>query len=162
LGALEIVIVFKEAVNPYKGIDTLVPCILAWNLIWEGTVPASQKNFQLFTYVDDDGVSWDKRGELDAVRNAVDGSTAFGGNPVWAKESRRNHVRKIIYQDATTFRTKTCIFYTAAAYAAITLGTSSLSFPVEGEATAVLYVAREKISERKPGVGAARNLADHA
>jgi hypothetical protein len=26
----------------------------------------------------------------------------------------------------------------------------------------VLYVAREKISERKPGVGAARNLADHA
>jgi hypothetical protein len=125
-------------------------------------MPASQPNFQLFTYVDDDGTSWDKRGELDTVRNAVDGSSAFGGNPVWGAESRRNHVRKIIYQDPTTFRTKTLIFYTAAAYAAITLGTSTLSFPVEGEATAVSYTARQKISERKPGIGAARNLADHA
>jgi hypothetical protein len=115
----------------------------------------------LFTYTDNDSIDWNKRGELDAVRNAVDGSTAFGGNPTWARESRRNHVRKIIYQDATTFRTKTLVFYTAAAFDAIVLGTDSLSFPVEGETTAVLYVAREKIPEKKPGVGAARNLSDH-
>ena len=121
---------------------------------------ASQKNFTIFTYTDDNAVDWNMRGELDAVRNAVDGSTAAGGNPPFIP-SRRHTPRKIIYQDASTFRTKTLIFYTAAAYAAITLGTDSLSFPVEGEATAVLYVAKKKVGERNPSATPGGNLADH-
>jgi hypothetical protein len=67
-----------------------------------------------------------------------------------------------VYQDATTFRTKRVIFYTAAAYAAITLGTSTLAVHVPGNTATVSYTARIKVPERKPGVGAARQNADHA
>lgn len=123
---------------------------------------AEQKNFGLFTYVDDGGTSWNKRGELDAIRNAVDGSTAFGGNPNWGRETRRHRVRKAIYQDPTTFRTKTCIIYTAAAFAALTVGTSTLAFKVEGNTAAVTYTLAELRPESPTTSFAPRNLADHA
>lgn len=123
---------------------------------------AEQKNFGLFTYVDNNGVSWNKRGELDAVRNAVDGSTAFGGHPAWGAESPRHRVRKGVYQDATTFRTKTIILYTAAAAAALTPGTSTLTFKVEGNTAGVVYTYQGLIDEKQPKPGASRNLADHA
>ncbi len=123
---------------------------------------ADQKNFGLFTYVDESGQSWNKRGEIEAVRQAVDGSAASGTHPTWGRETRRHSTRKIIYQDATTFRTKTVIMYTAAAAAAVALGTDTISFPVEGEATAVSYKALKLVAERSPGLGAPRNLADHA
>jgi hypothetical protein len=123
---------------------------------------AQQKNMQLFTYLDDNAQSWNKRGELDAIRNAVDGSTAFGAHPNWGRESRRHSVRKAIYSDGTTFRTKTCIIYTPTAFAALTTGTSTLSFMVEGEATAVVYTLAKKVAERQPSAQSARNLADHA
>ena len=122
---------------------------------------ADQKNFQVFTYVDDNGVSWNKRGEDNAVLNAVDGSSAFGAHPTW-QDRPRMRARRIQYVDATTFRSKAAIFYTAAAYAAITVGTSTLALHVEGETATVTYTARKKIPERQPGVGAARQLADHA
>jgi hypothetical protein len=125
-------------------------------------VVAQQKNMQLFTYLDDNAQSWNKRGEMDAIRNAVDGSTALGAHPNWGRETRRHSVRKIIYQDGTTFRTKTVVFYTPTAFAAITLGTSTLSFMVEGNTAAVVYTAVKKIAERSPGAAAARQLADHA
>jgi hypothetical protein len=123
---------------------------------------AQQKNMGLFTYLDDNAQSWNKRGELDAIRNAVDGSTAFGAHPNWGRESKRHSVRKAIYQDGTTFRTKTIIVYTPTAMAALTTGTSTLSFMVEGEATAVVYTLAKKVGERQPSAAAARNLADHA
>lgn len=123
---------------------------------------ADQKNIGLFTYVDNNAVSWNKRGEAETVRQAVDGSAAFGAHPNWGRETTRHSVRKIIYQDPTTFRTKTVIFYTAAAWAAVVLGTDTISFPVEGEATAVVYTATKKIGERQPAVAAPRQLADHA
>src|SRR5512142_3219053 len=125
---------------------------------------ADQKNFELFKYVDDDAVNWNKRGEVEAVRQAVDGSAAAGAYPVWRDtgNGKGYRARRIVYQDATTFRTKTVLFYTAAAYAAIVLGTDTLSFPVEGVVTAVTYTAIRKIPEHKPGVGASRMLADHA
>ncbi len=123
---------------------------------------ADQKNFGLFTYVDDNSQSWNKRGELETVRNAVDGSTAFGSHPAWGAESPRHRVRKGVYQDGTTFRTKTIIIYTAAAAAALTPGSSTLSFHVEGEATAVVYTYEGLIPEKQPKAKAAQNLADHA
>lgn len=122
---------------------------------------ADQKNFQLYTYVDDNGVSWNKRGELDAARNAVDGNAAFGNHPNWGRETSRHSVRKIIYQDATTFRTKKVIFYTAAAYAAVALG-DIIAFHVEGEVAAVNYNAIKKVPERQPAAAGTRQLADHA
>lgn len=123
---------------------------------------ADQKNIGLFTYIDDNAVSWNKRGEAEAVRQAVDGSSAFGSNPNWGRETTRHSVRKILYQDPTTFRTKSVIFYTAAAWNAIALGTDTISFPVEGEATAVVYTAVKRIPERQPRAAAPRQLADHA
>jgi hypothetical protein len=123
---------------------------------------ADQKNFQLFTYVDDNNVSWNKRGELDAARNAVDGNSAFGAHPNWGRETRRHSVRKIRYMDPTTFRTKEVIFYTAAAYAAVVIGTDTLAFHVEGEVATVAYTATKKIPERQPQAAGSRQLADHA
>jgi hypothetical protein len=122
---------------------------------------ADQKNFNLFTYVDDSSASWNKRGEDNSVLNAVNGSTAFGGNPTW-QDSKRRRARAIIYRDSTTFRTKRVIFYTAAAFAAITEGTSTLALHVEGETATVTYTAFQKLAEKKPSSGGARQLADHA
>ena len=122
---------------------------------------AAQKNFQLYTYVDDNGVSWNKRGEEDDLRSAVDGSTPFGNHPNWGRESRRHSTRKITYMDSTTFRTKTVIFYTAAAFAAVALG-DVIAFPVEAEVDSVNYAAVKKHAEKQPAAAAARQLADHA
>jgi hypothetical protein len=122
---------------------------------------AAQKNFQLYTYVDDSGQSWNKRGEEDDLRSAVDGSAAFGAHPNWGRETPRHKVRKITYTDATTFRTKSVIFYTAAAYAAVVLG-DIIAFPVEGEVASVNYAATKKHPESQPGAASARQLGDHA
>ena len=123
---------------------------------------ADQKNFSLFTYVDNSGQAWNKRGEVDAIRNAVDGNAAAGGHPGWGRETRRHSTRKIIYVDPTTFRKKTVIFYTAAQAAAITIGTSTLSFHVEGETAPVVYTASKAVPERLPSATAGPQLADHA
>ena len=123
---------------------------------------ADQVNFQLYTYVDDNAVSWNKRGETDAARNAVDGNAAFGAHPNWGRETHRHSVRKIVYQDPTTFRTRSVIFYTAAAFAAVAIGTDVLAFHVPGNSATVNYTATRKIPEKQPGAAAARQLADHA
>lgn len=123
---------------------------------------ADQKNFQLFTYLDDNAQSWNKRGELDAARNAVDGSTAFGAHPAWGAETPRHRVRKAVYVDGTTFRSKTVIVYTPTAFAALTPGTSTLAFHVEGETATVTYTLAGKIPEKQPSAQGSRQLADHA
>jgi hypothetical protein len=121
---------------------------------------ADQKNFQHFLYVDDNGVSWTKRGELDAARNAVDGSAAATGAPTW-NDSASMKTRKVIYLDPTTGRTKTIIVYTAAAFAAITLA-STLAFHVEGNTATVTYTADKKVGEKQPRRGVITGHADHA
>jgi hypothetical protein len=121
-----------------------------------------QENFSLYTYVDDNGVSWNKRGEKEAVRQAVDGSSAAGAHPGWGRTSTRHSPRTITYVDGTTFRTKRVVFYTAAAYAAITLGTSTLTFTIPGSATGVVYTADKKTAERSAKASAGPNLAEHA
>jgi hypothetical protein len=125
-------------------------------------MPADQLNFGLFTYVDDNGVSWNKRGEDNSIINTIDGSSAFGGHPRWPKETRRFHTRKARYVDATTFRSKTVVIYTVAAYAALTTGTSTLALHVPGETATVTYTLAEKIPEKQPGASAVRQLGDHA
>lgn len=119
-----------------------------------------QRNFQNFLYVDDNAVHWTKRGEDEGVRAAVDGSAAHDGSPTWLDRPRMR-VRHVIFQDVTTFRLKRVICYTAAAFAAITLG-QVVSFHVEGNAAAVDYNAIAKIAEKQPARGTSRQLADHA
>jgi hypothetical protein len=123
---------------------------------------ANQKNFGYFTYVDDNGTVWNKRGEVDAARNALDGSAALTANaPVWLDHGKRKHTRAAIFQDPTTFRTVRCIIYTAAAYAALT-GASTLAVNVPGNTAAVTYNLIEKIPEKQSVARASRQLADHA
>jgi hypothetical protein len=118
----------------------------------------NQKNFDNFLYVDDNAVSWTKRGESGGDATAIDGHATGTGAPTWI-ESSRMRVRKIIFQDTTTFRTVIPIFYTAAAYAAVDLG-DTLAVQVEGLATTVNYTAVKKVAEKQPSRGVSRKLAD--
>lgn len=111
----------------------------------------NQKNFKYFTYVDENGVSWNKRGEDGGAAAGSDGhADAVAGQPVW-NETRRNKVRKIRYQDEVTGRTIDPIFYTHATWAAVTLG-SNLAVSVAGLLTTVDYTAVEFLPERKKGI----------
>ena len=122
---------------------------------------ANQKNYQMFTYVDDNGTTWNKRGQVDAAINALDGSAALSaGAPVWI-ETKRKRCRKAKFFDPTTFRTVEFPVYTAAAFAAIT-GATTVNVNVPGEVAAVTYNLAEKIGEKQPVAKAARQLPDHA
>ncbi len=124
---------------------------------------AAQKNFKLFGYLDDGSQFWNLRGEDDAVRHVVDGSVAAGAYPGWGRSTRRHSPRKITYIDLTTFRKKDVVFYTPTAWSAVTLLTDTLSFMVEGEATAVVYTASKRVPERLPSATASgAQLIDHA
>jgi hypothetical protein len=120
---------------------------------------ADQKNFQNYLYVDDNGLSWTKRGEVGPAA-AVDGHAAQDGHTMWINGPRRK-VRTITYEDPTTFRTVTPIFYTGAAFAAVAIG-DIIAVHVEGETAAVNYEATGKNAERQPKIKNARQLADHA
>ena len=122
----------------------------------------NQANFEVFTYVDRNGTSWNKRGELDAAVNAIDGSSALtAGAPVWPTETRRFHTRHATFYDPTTFRTKRIVVYTAAAFAAID-GTTTLAVTVPGSATPVTYNLSATDDEKQPVGKSTRKLADHA
>jgi hypothetical protein len=118
----------------------------------------NQKNFQNFLYVDDNGVSWTKRGEDGGAATAVDGHANGTNAPTWINSSRMR-ARKIIYQDPVTFRTIDPIFYTSAAFSAVALG-DIVAVTVPGLATTVNYSAIKKVAEKQPARGASRQLAD--
>jgi hypothetical protein len=118
----------------------------------------NQKKFDNLFYVDDNCDYWTKRGEVGGDGSAVDGHATGTGAPTWI-DSARMKVRRIIYQDPTTFRTVSPIFYTAAAFAAVALG-DIIAVQVEGLATTVNYSATKKVAERQPSRGVSRKLAD--
>lgn len=118
----------------------------------------NQKNFENFLYVDNNGVSWTKRGEVGGGATAVDGNAAGTSAPTWI-DSSRMRVRRIIYQNAATFRTVDPIFYTAAAWNAVALG-AVITPAVAGLAAPPNYVAIRKVGEKQPSRGVSRKLAD--
>jgi hypothetical protein len=118
----------------------------------------NQKNFQNFLYIDDNNVHWTKRGEDGGAAAAVDGHATTDGSPTWFDSSRMK-VRRVVYQDPTTFRTIDPIIYTPTAFAAIALG-STLAVQVAGLATTVNYTAVKKVAERQPSRGSSRQLPD--
>lgn len=123
---------------------------------------ANQRNFQMFTYVDDNGATWNKRGVLDAAINAIDGSAALtAGARVWPAQTTRYHTRQAVFVDPTTFRTVRFPVYTPDAFAALT-GASTVNVNVPGEVAAVAYTLSEKIPEKQPVAKSTRQLTDHA
>jgi len=126
-------------------------------------MPANQKNSTMYTYVDDAGTTWNKRGPVDTAINAIDGhSDLTTGAPVWPTDTRRFHVRRAVFYDPTTFRTVRFPVFTADAYAAIAATPPTLSVNVPGETAAVTYVLSELIPEKQPVAKTSRNLADHS
>jgi len=122
---------------------------------------ANQRNFQVFSYVDDGGTTWNKRGTLDAAINAVDGSSALTvGAPVWIN-SKRKHTREAVFTDPQTFRTIRVIIYTAAAFSTLASSGGTVNVNVPGETAAVAYSLTELVPERQPIGRATRQLADH-
>lgn len=120
----------------------------------------NQKNFAYFTYVDDNGTTWNVRGEDGGAALAIDGHTAFtAGAPVWGRNTRRRHVRYVEATDPTTFRKVRFIVYTPTAFGAIA-GGDLVSVQVAGDATAVGYNVSAKIPEKQPIAAASRQLAD--
>lgn len=121
---------------------------------------ANQRNSNLFTYHDDNGVTWNKRGPIDTAINALDGSAALtAGAPVWTDQKSRR-CRKAVFFDPVTFRTVRFPVYTTAAFAAIT-GATTLGVNVPGEVAAVTYSLAEKIPEFQRAAKTSRNLQDH-
>lgn len=118
----------------------------------------NQKNFDNFLYTDDNAVDWTKRGESGGAAAAVDGHATGTGAPTWIDSSRMK-VRRIVFQDPTTFRTIDPIIYTPTAYAAVDLG-DVVAVQVEGLATTVNYAAVKKVGEKQPSRGPSRKLAD--
>src|SRR5262249_2561357 len=120
----------------------------------------NQKNFTFFTYVDDDAVSWNKRGESGGAAAAVDGNAAAdAAQPTWI-ETKTNRVPRVIYQDPTPGRTVDPIIYTPTAFNAIAKG-DIVAVQVEGLATTVNYTAIQKKGEHKRGTPVfSHHLAD--
>lgn len=120
----------------------------------------NQKNLSYFTYVDDNAVTWNVRGETGGAGTGVDGSTALtAGAPVWGRNTKRRHVRYVEATDPTTFRKVRFIVYTPTAFAAIA-GGDAISVQVTGLATNVGYNVSAKIPEKQPIAAASRHLAD--
>ena len=120
----------------------------------------NQKNFSYFTYVDDNGDTWNVRGEDGGAFSGVDGHAALtAGAPVFGRNTRRRHLRYVEATDPSNFRKVRGIVYTAAAYAAIDAG-DVVNVSVAGGGTAVPYSVTAKIPERQPIAGPSRHLAE--
>src|SRR5690242_1218246 len=102
------------------------------------TVPAPQRNFGYFTYVSDDGTSYNIKCDSDWAAIAGHGLAArANGQPTYIKTGRKKprHVR---YVDLTTGRSVQGPVGTAAAYAALAIGATH-DFSIPGETAAVTY-----------------------
>lgn len=120
----------------------------------------NQRNFSYFTYVDDNGDTWNVRGEDGGAGAAVDGHAALtAGARVWGRQTKNRHVRYVEATDPTTFRKIRFIVYTAAAFAAIA-GGDVVAAQVAGLATTVNFAVSAKIGEKQPIAAASRHLAD--
>lgn len=120
----------------------------------------NQKNFAYQLYVDDNGASWNVRGESGGALAAVDGHAAFNAaDPVFGRMTKRRHVRYVVYQDAVTLRTVKGIVYTGAAFDAIAPG-DIVAVDVAGLGTTVNYTLSDKIAEKIPLAKGGSHLAD--
>lgn len=124
-------------------------------------LPADQRNFGYFTYVSDDGTSYNIRCDSDWAAISGHGLAArANGQPLYITTGRRKP-RSVSYTDLTTGRKKKGPVGTNSAYAALAFGATQ-DFHVEGETAAVSYTLSGKSPERVPGSVIATSLPDHA
>jgi hypothetical protein len=124
---------------------------------------ADQRNLQMFLYTDDDTNQWNVMMDNGADCASVNPTrTGFDtSKQVWDRQTRRNHVRKAVFQDPTTFRTRSCVIADPTDFAAINAATT-IAVHVPGETATVTYELKEKVAERKARAKTSRNEPDHA
>lgn len=124
-------------------------------------MPLPQRNFGYFTYVSDDGTSYNIKADAEWAGITGHGLAArANGQPRYIK-SGLQRPRMVRYIDLTTGRSVTGPVGTSAAYTALTVGATQ-SFPVPGSTTPVVYTLAAKTGERVPGSVIQTSLPDHA
>lgn len=113
-------------------------------------VTTSERLFNYFNYASDDGSSYNLRADQAWGQLAASGGTAASSPRAYGRSSRRRTPRKAIYRDPSSFRTFTGIVFTSAAYAALVIGTSTVSRQLKGASTPVVYTLIKKIPEKIP------------
>lgn len=124
-------------------------------------MPATQQNFNYWTYVSDDGTTYNTRASTTWAATAAHGLAARTDGAPRFIASKSQTARKFIYRDPTTFRTVTGPVGTAEAYAAAALG-DVVAFYVPGLATSVNYELVKKVPEKVPTTIVGRQDPDHA
>lgn len=128
----------------------------------EFSVPAVDRNWNYYTYVSDDGTTYNVRADVEWAALAAHGLAARTNGAPRFIASAQQQPRKVRYSDPTTGRSKVGPIGTAAAYAALNLGDTE-DFAVRGLAAAVSFAAIKKIGERVPVTQlAGPGLGDHA
>jgi hypothetical protein len=125
-------------------------------------VPLDQKNLGFFSYDSDDATSYCLKGDKEWGDAAASGGSACTGEPAYGRATTRRAPRFVIFRDPTTFRTFRGVVYTPAAYAALTVGSSTRSITLPGSATPQTYTVVKKVPEKIPSTVIGRQLSDHA
>lgn len=123
---------------------------------------AVQRNWNYFQYHSDDGTTYALRADQDWGNDAASGGALAAGQPAYGRATRRRTPRRLIFRDPTTFRTFSGPAFTAAAYAAATVGTTTHSVSVPGNVAAIVYTLVKKEPERIPSTVVGRQDPDHA
>lgn len=113
-------------------------------------VTTSERLFNYFNYVSDDGSTYNLRADQAWGQLAASGGTAASAPRAYGRGSRRRQPRKVIFRDASSFRTFTGVAFTTAAYNAIVIGTTTITRQLKGASTLVNFVAIKKVPEKIP------------
>jgi hypothetical protein len=124
-------------------------------------MPAAQPNWNYFTYVSDDGTTYNIRAEAGWAGVAAHGLAARTNGAPRFMATKNKRPRRVIYRDATTFRTRSGPIGTAAGYGAIAEGDAQ-AFAIQGEAATVVYNVVKKVPEKVPTSTVGPQLVDHA
>lgn len=108
-------------------------------------------NFVYSDYVSDDGNTYSLRTLSTWAAAAASGGTSTSTHPLYGRETKRRSVRKFRFSDAAVAgRFVTLPVFTATAYGAGVVGTTTFARGVRGEAAAVTFTLDKKIPERVP------------
>lgn len=114
-------------------------------------MPGLADNYAYSDYVSDDGNTYAVRSLSWWAALALSGGTATSGHPLYGHQTKRRHPRKFVFVDsAVAGRKVTLPVFTAAAYAAGVIGTSTISRGIRGEAAAVVFTLDQKLPEKVP------------
>lgn len=121
----------------------------------------NQKNFQYFTYLTDQSVAHNIKGESGGAFSAIDGHAApVLTQPLLTGINKRNRPRYAIAEHTTTFRRARGIIYTPTAFAAIVLG-STVNVATAGNTGTTAFTVIDLQPEKlRRATASSRNLAD--